>query len=83
MEGKLGIAAWRWLFYIEGVVTMFFGLLTTWLLPDFPYNTRWLSPAERHLAQVRLAEDSGEADQDCLDTTILDGFKLAIRDPKV
>ncbi|KAF8839409.1 MFS general substrate transporter [Paxillus ammoniavirescens] len=83
MEGKLGIAAWRWLFYIEGAITMFFGLLTMWLLPDFPHNTRWLSPAERHLAQVRLAEDAGEADQDSLDTTILDGFKLAIRDYKV
>lgn len=29
-----------------------------------PDNTRWLSPAERRLAQVRLAEDAGEADKD-------------------
>ncbi|KAG9312026.1 major facilitator superfamily domain-containing protein [Chiua virens] len=83
MQGKLGIAAWRWLFYIEGAVTMFFGLLSIWLLPDFPYNTQWLSVAERRLAQVRLAEDAGEADQDSADATILDGFKLAIRDIKV
>ncbi|KIJ65884.1 hypothetical protein HYDPIDRAFT_109951 [Hydnomerulius pinastri MD-312] len=83
MEGKMGIAAWRWLFYIEGAVTMFFGLLTMWLLPDYPHNTRWLSPAERRLAQVRLAEDAGEADLDSANTTIFDGFKLAIRDPKV
>ncbi|KAG8221321.1 MFS general substrate transporter [Butyriboletus roseoflavus] len=55
----------------------------SWLLPDYPHNTRWLSPAERRLAQVRLAEDAGEADQDSADTTIFDGFKLAIRDIKV
>ncbi|KAH0829189.1 major facilitator superfamily domain-containing protein [Lanmaoa asiatica] len=83
MQGKLGIAAWRWLFYIEGAITMFIGLLAIWLLPDFPHNTRWLSPAERRLAQVRLAEDAGEADQDSSDATIFDGFKLAIRDVKV
>ena len=29
-----------------------------------PHNTRWLSSAERRLAQVRLAEDTGEADED-------------------
>jgi hypothetical protein len=29
-----------------------------------PNNTRWLTPGERRLAQVRLAEDVGEADQD-------------------
>ena len=29
-----------------------------------PHNTRWLDAAERRLAQVRLAEDAGEADKD-------------------
>ena len=32
--------------------------------PGQPHNTRWLSPAQRRLAQVRLAEDAGEADED-------------------
>ena len=29
-----------------------------------PHNTRWLTPAQRRLAQLRLAEDTGEADED-------------------
>jgi hypothetical protein len=29
-----------------------------------PHNTRWISPAERRLAQARLSEDAGEADKD-------------------
>ncbi|KAH7904471.1 major facilitator superfamily domain-containing protein, partial [Hygrophoropsis aurantiaca] len=66
----------------SGAVTMFVGLQTMWILPDFPHNTRWLNAAERRLAQVRLAEDAGEADQDAADTSIFDGFKLAIKDPK-
>ncbi|KAG1794086.1 major facilitator superfamily domain-containing protein, partial [Suillus plorans] len=82
MQGVLGLAAWRWLFYIEGAITMSFGFLTMWLLPDFPHNTRWLNAAERRLSQVRLAEDAGEADKDSDDVTIYDGFWLAIKDPK-
>ncbi|KAH9889522.1 MFS general substrate transporter [Cubamyces lactineus] len=64
MEGKLGIRAWRWLFYIEGAITVTIGILAAFLLPDYPHNTRWLTPAQRRLAQVRLAEDAGEADED-------------------
>ncbi|EGO00927.1 hypothetical protein SERLA73DRAFT_167140 [Serpula lacrymans var. lacrymans S7.3] len=83
MQGKLGIAAWRWLFYIEGAITMFIGFQVMWLLPDYPTNTRWLSPAERRLAQVRLAEDAGEADTDSADASVFDGFIMAIKDIKV
>ncbi|KAF5381185.1 hypothetical protein D9757_007894 [Collybiopsis confluens] len=64
MEGKLGIRAWRWLFFIEGAITIFIGLNTMWLLPDYPDNTRWMTPKERRLAQARLADDAGEADKD-------------------
>ncbi|KAF8137265.1 major facilitator superfamily domain-containing protein [Boletus edulis] len=59
---------------LGGAITITIGLLAMWLLPDLPHNTRWMSPAERRL---------GEADQDSSETTIFDGFKLAIRDVKV
>ncbi|KDQ55121.1 hypothetical protein JAAARDRAFT_71439 [Jaapia argillacea MUCL 33604] len=83
MDGTLGIRAWRWLFYIEGAVTICVGFFTMWALPDFPHNTRWLSPAERRLAQVRLAEDAGEADEDAEHESAFHGLKLALKDPKV
>ncbi|KAI0036163.1 MFS general substrate transporter [Vararia minispora EC-137] len=83
MEGALGIRAWRWLFYIEGAITMTIGFITMYLLPDYPHNTRWLSAAERRLAQVRLAEDAGEADADTSADTAWSGFVLALKDPKV
>lgn len=83
MQGKLGIAAWRWLFYIEGAITIFVGFQAMWLLPDYPNNTRWLTSAERRLAQARLAEDAGEADQDSAEASVFEGFKMAIKDPKV
>lgn len=40
-----------------------------------PPNTRWVSPAERRLAQVRMAEDAGEVDQYYSDATCVPDSK--------
>ncbi|KAJ7274058.1 major facilitator superfamily domain-containing protein [Mycena rebaudengoi] len=83
MEGKRGIRAWRWLFYIEGAITMLIGFMSMWALPDYPNNTRWIVGDERRLAQARLADDAGEADKDDVNDSPLAGFKMAIKDPLV
>ncbi|CAK5268704.1 unnamed protein product [Mycena citricolor] len=49
---------------IQGSVTILFGILMMFILPDFPRNTRWLSLTERKLAQARITEDAGELDAD-------------------
>ncbi|KZT39296.1 MFS general substrate transporter [Sistotremastrum suecicum HHB10207 ss-3] len=83
MENVMGIRAWRWLFIIEGAITVVVGISAMYILPDFPHNTRWLTPDERRLAQVRLAEDAGEADEDTAGDSAWQGVKDAITDPKV
>ncbi|KAG9100237.1 hypothetical protein FRC06_004377 [Ceratobasidium sp. 370] len=84
MQGKLGHAAWRWLFYIEGALTMAVALAAIFILPDFPSTTRWLSPEERRLAEVRMAEDvGGEVDKDTAQEGHFYGFFLAMKDWKV
>ncbi|XP_006462957.1 hypothetical protein AGABI2DRAFT_224616 [Agaricus bisporus var. bisporus H97] len=83
MEGKRGIRAWRWLFFIEGAITICVGFASMWLLPDNTDNTRWLSKAEQRLAQARLSDDAGEADRDNADDSAWRGLKLAIKDPLV
>jgi len=58
MEGKMGRAAWRWLFFIEGALTIFVAICALFILPDFPSAPcRWLSPLERRLAERRMDED--------------------------
>jgi len=83
MEGKRGIRAWRWLFFIEGAITVFIGFNSMWMLPDYPHNTRWMNAAERRLAQARLAEDAGEADKDGINDSPFQGLIMAIKDPLV
>ncbi|KAF8187736.1 MFS general substrate transporter [Pholiota molesta] len=70
-------------FFIEGAITVFVGFNTMWLLPDYPHNTRWLSSFELRLAQARLSEDAGEADNDTSEDSLLQGLIMAIKDPKV
>ncbi|KAF5348567.1 hypothetical protein D9756_009620 [Leucocoprinus leucothites] len=83
MEGKRGIRAWRWLFFVEGAITIFIGLNAMWLLPDYPSNTWWLSKREQRLAQARISEDAGEADKDNAEDSPMKGLKMAILDPIV
>ncbi|KAJ8580126.1 MFS general substrate transporter [Rhizopogon salebrosus TDB-379] len=63
MEGFLGYAAWRWLFFIEGFLTVVVGTCGMFILPDFPSSpAHWLTPAEHSLAQKRMEEDSRSHD---------------------
>ncbi|KAJ7283698.1 MFS general substrate transporter [Mycena rebaudengoi] len=60
MQGRLGYAAWRWLFFIEGGLTVAVAFMAIFILPDFPETpSSWLSPAEQALAVRRMKEDSG------------------------
>ncbi|TFY83064.1 hypothetical protein EWM64_g950 [Hericium alpestre] len=84
MEGRLGHAAWRWLFYIEGALTMFFAVVAMFVLPDFPATTRWLTPQERALALKRMASDfDGIGDQGETERGQLYGLHTALTDWKV
>lgn len=87
MQGKLGRAAWRWLFYIEGSLTVFVALCAIFVLPDFPATTKasgWLTEEERALAMKRMEEDVGVGDED--ETEVgghATGLLMALKDWKV
>ncbi|KAI0151428.1 allantoate permease [Pestalotiopsis sp. NC0098] len=57
LEGTKGMEGWRWLFLIEGVGTVFFGIVSKFVLLDYPENTARLTPEERCLGIVRLMHD--------------------------
>jgi sugar phosphate permease len=53
----LNIAGWRWLFLLEGVPAIVFGLATLFFLPNRPNEVRWLRPDEKDWLTARLAEE--------------------------
>ncbi|TCD70425.1 hypothetical protein EIP91_003506 [Steccherinum ochraceum] len=84
MDGKLGHAAWRWLFFIEGALTMFVAACAIFILPDFPATSHtWLSPLEVRLAEKRMEEDVGVGDEAQTEQGMYNGFVMAMTDWKV
>ncbi|KAF6819860.1 TNA1 is necessary for nicotinic acid import into the cell [Colletotrichum plurivorum] len=83
MDGLGGLLAWRWLFIIEGSLTVVIAAGAYFILPDFPANTRWLTEQERQLAMWRMEADAaGEEDWTSSSSQpLLDGFKMLLRDP--
>jgi hypothetical protein len=99
MQGVLGHAAWRWLFWIEGAVTMGVAISGEWrrkgdhvswltvpaafILPDLPTNSKGFTEDELLVARMRMEEDVGEADTDSDEQGAFDGLIMALKDTKI
>ncbi|KAI1173007.1 allantoate permease [Nemania sp. FL0916] len=82
LSGAHGISGWRWLFIIEGTITIGIAILAAFVLPNYPANTKWLTPEEQAYAQWRLIDDTGEADvADAI--SVKEGVKMAFKDPRL
>jgi MFS transporter, ACS family, tartrate transporter len=42
-----GLRGWQWLFIIEGLPALFFGVITWFYLSDWPHQAEWLPAGER------------------------------------
>ncbi|KAG6840574.1 hypothetical protein C0991_005763 [Blastosporella zonata] len=58
MEGVGGKPAWAWIFILEGLVTVIAGILSFWIIQDFPDTAKFLSEAERTVVIRRLQGDN-------------------------
>ncbi|KAG2146784.1 MFS general substrate transporter [Suillus clintonianus] len=84
MDGVMGQAAWRWLFYIEGSMTVLVAICAIFILPDFPTTScDWLTAEEQALAQFRMEEDVGVDDETECSKGGESGLKQAFSDWKV
>ncbi|KAH6657055.1 major facilitator superfamily domain-containing protein [Truncatella angustata] len=59
LDGVNGMAGWRWLFITEGAATAVWSIVASFLLMDFPANTKRLTEPERELALKRLMASDG------------------------
>ncbi|KAM0081197.1 hypothetical protein ACKRZS_006679 [Fusarium odoratissimum] len=54
LDGARGTAGWRWIFLIEGAVTVAAGLVMPLLIIDTPERAKWLSDDEKRYVDLRL-----------------------------
>ncbi|RJO68430.1 MFS transporter [Nocardia panacis] len=59
-QAVFGIAGWRSLFLVEGVLTILLGVLIFCFLPNRPRDARWLTDAEKSAIEQTLAAEAAE-----------------------
>ncbi|KAJ4415889.1 hypothetical protein N0V82_007083 [Gnomoniopsis sp. IMI 355080] len=64
INGTHGLQGFRWLFIIEGIITIVSVLPVLILLPDYPALARFLSEEDKQLAVDRLKERGGGYQRD-------------------
>lgn len=64
MRGVLGRAGWRWLFMVEGLITLSIGITTFFMMPPAPTKTRtwfrpngWFNEREETIIVSRILRD--------------------------
>ena len=53
----LGIAGWRWLFILEGIPAVLFGIITIFYLTDWPHQAKWLAEDEKQWIAAELQQE--------------------------
>ncbi|KAL1963858.1 hypothetical protein VTN77DRAFT_7790 [Rasamsonia byssochlamydoides] len=61
LNGRAGLAGWRWMFIVQGLITCVIGIITYWWMVDFPEKARdsfwFLSEEEIEIATQRIQAD--------------------------
>ncbi|KAF8252812.1 MFS general substrate transporter [Wilcoxina mikolae CBS 423.85] len=57
MDGVGGKRGWAWIFILEGLATIVIGIISFWMVQDFPDDAKFLSPIDRARVLKRLRED--------------------------
>ncbi|KAL2004948.1 hypothetical protein VTN00DRAFT_2798 [Thermoascus crustaceus] len=84
LDGRAGLAGWRWMFLVQGLVTCTIGIVTYWWMVDFPENAQrsfyFLSEKETQVATRRI-----QADRDDVEPEPFSWSKVLVHflDPKI
>ncbi|GME48186.1 MFS transporter [Neofusicoccum parvum] len=79
MKGVGGLNGWRWIFIIEGLLTVVVSVFAYWFITNYPATAPFLTTKERTYVEARLTTDS--------DATAAETFNWAavarcLKDPK-
>ncbi|AOJ29554.1 MULTISPECIES: MFS transporter [Burkholderia] len=73
LSGAHGLAGWQWMFVVEGLPCVLFGVLALKVLSDRPADAKWLTDDEKRLLAAELhTTDAGHH-----------SFGQVVRDPRV
>ena len=81
LDGRYGLEGWRWLFLIEGVLTIGFAIIFGLYLPNSQHKIIGLNEQEKAWLRWNYESDQKQQD-DSNEITAKKGFIMAVTDPK-
>lgn len=76
LDGWIGISGWRWIFIIEGLMTVVVGIIAFFCLPESPAHAYFLTPTERTALTNYIKHDSGNESIPFSWSEVADAFKI-------
>ncbi|KAI6045724.1 MFS general substrate transporter [Pisolithus marmoratus] len=83
MDGIGGKPGWAWIFILEGLFTVVFGIFSFFILPRSPETVRFLSSEERYYVVSKLKSSKAISEDDTKDQFSWIEVVRAIRSPQV
>ncbi|KAL1947977.1 hypothetical protein VTO73DRAFT_13701 [Trametes versicolor] len=81
LNGVRGFHGWRWIFILEGILTVVVAALSYFVLTDFPEDAKWLADDEKEYLKARLYEDVGHSRRQ--DPLTFRSVLVVLKDPKI
>ena len=70
MNGKANLSGWQWLFILEGIPAVLFGIAVWILMPNYPNDAKFLTEEERAFAVARMGPFAPNANDKHFDKDI-------------
>lgn len=67
MDGIAGRPGWAWIFIIEGLLTVVFGVVSFFILPRSPAHAKFLTQREKSYVAAKLREDGASGSSEEID----------------
>ena len=80
MKGVGGLNGWRWIFILEGLLTIVVSILAYFFVVNYPATAKFLTEKERSYINARLATNSDATRKEVFTWT---NVRSALSDPKV
>ncbi|RMD41902.1 hypothetical protein DV735_g3204, partial [Chaetothyriales sp. CBS 134920] len=80
MDGVGGYGGWRWIFILEGLLTVVVSLFAYFFIHNYPSTASFLTEPEREFIQTRLSADSDATQNESFTWA---NFRKTFTDPKV
>ncbi|PHH77049.1 hypothetical protein CDD83_4173 [Cordyceps sp. RAO-2017] len=80
MDGVAGLSNWRWVFILEGILSVAVAAASFFCLSDFPEQARWLSARERLCVLQRTGRAPSQQQQQQQQGQAVEQDKLTRRD---